>query len=168
MTSSALDHPFHRLAETQLLRVLRAARKLPGLRKRGPGKPWRVAVTLVSAPTMERLNARYRKRNYATDILSFPAPEVFRVHQGQLGELIVCLPVLRAQARETGHDAEVELLILLTHGVLHLLGLDHEEGARQTAAMARWEAKLLRAVIPHEGSRVAGLIGRAGSAKAAS
>jgi rRNA maturation RNase YbeY len=93
---------------------------------------------------MRRLNAEYRRKRYATDVLSFPAPSVFR-DQGWLGELVICRPVLRAQAREHGHSAERELAVLIVHGVLHLLGLDHEKGPRQAAAMARWEGRLLPA-----------------------
>jgi probable rRNA maturation factor len=93
---------------------------------------------------MTRLNEQYRGKAYATDVLSFPSPEVFQ-SMGQLGELVVCLPVLKRQARELGHAPEQELDVLLAHGALHLLGLDHELGPKQSAEMARLEARLLPA-----------------------
>jgi probable rRNA maturation factor len=97
---------------------------------------------------MARLNSRYRGKPRPTDVLSFPAPEPIRSLQGALGELVICLPVLTRQAREQGHRAELELWVLLAHGLLHLLGMDHEKGGKQAAEMARWEKKLLSAVIP--------------------
>ncbi len=91
---------------------------------------------------MRQLNREYRKKNYATDVLSFPSPDVFRI-QGYLGELVVCLPVLKRQAREQGHSQKAELEVLLVHGVLHLLGMDHEKSQKEARRMARWEKKLL-------------------------
>ena len=67
------------------------------------------------------------------------------MREGQLGEVVICLPVLKRQARERGHSEVAELEILLVHGALHLLGFDHELGPKQAAAMARWEGKLLPA-----------------------
>lgn len=91
---------------------------------------------------MKRLNAGYRKKSYATDVLSFAAPEPFR-SQGWLGELVVCAPVLERQARELKHSSELELDVLLAHGLLHLLGLDHERGPAEARRMAKLEARLL-------------------------
>jgi probable rRNA maturation factor len=92
---------------------------------------------------MSRLNRSYRGKTYATDVLSFPAPPVFR-RQGHLGELIICLPVLKSQARELGHSAETELDVLLVHGLLHLLGMDHEKGGKAARVMRLWETRLLK------------------------
>lgn len=114
---------------------------------------------------MAELNHQYRGANYATDVLSFPAPEVFR-HEGNLGDIVVCLPVLKRQAEERGHAPETELWVLLVHGVLHLLGLDHERGQKQAREMQEWEEKLLGKFVDlKEGSSlnaglIAGLIGR--------
>jgi probable rRNA maturation factor len=71
---------------------------------------------------MKRLNKLYRGKNYATDILSFEAPE-----EGTLGELVLCLPTIRSQARRTGLGEKGELGYMLVHGVLHMLGYDHEK-----------------------------------------
>jgi rRNA maturation RNase YbeY len=133
-----------RLATSKLGKILVAARARPALKRLAPGPEWVVSVQLVGTPAMIRLNGRYRGKPYATDVLSFNVPPVF-MREGQLGELVICLPVLKRQAKERGHSEEAELEILLVHGVLHLLGLDHELGSKQAAAMARWEGKLLPA-----------------------
>jgi rRNA maturation RNase YbeY len=91
---------------------------------------------------MRRLNLKYRRKSYATDVLSFPAPKPF-TSQGWLGELIVCAPVLERQAQELEHSPDRELDVLLTHGLLHLLGFDHERGAADARRMARFERRLL-------------------------
>jgi probable rRNA maturation factor len=138
------------LAEKKLRSILRKARSLPGLGKLGEfghAPKWNAEVRVIGAPAMARLNARVRGKPYATDVLSFPVPEIFQ-RQGELGELVVCLPVLLKQARELGHRPEVELQVLLVHGVLHLLGLDHEKGPKAAREMARWEAELLPARSP--------------------
>lgn len=95
---------------------------------------------------MQVLNKNYRGKNYPTDVLSFPVPEPF-ARMGILGELVICLPVLKAQAVEQKHSASLELDILLVHGVLHLLGFDHELGPKQAREMASWEAKLLASLL---------------------
>ena len=126
--------------------ILRVAHAFPALRRRAgveaQDREWSVELALVSAPAMRKLNAFYRKKDYATDVLSFPSPAPFRV-QGMLGELVICLPVLKKQARAEGHAMQRELEILIVHGVLHLLGFDHELGAKHAVAQARWEEKIL-------------------------
>jgi probable rRNA maturation factor len=108
-------------------------------------------VELAGAVSMRRLNRRFRGKDRVTDVLSFPAPQVFRA-RGVLGELVICPPVLRRQAARLGHAPARELEVLLAHGLLHLLGFDHERGARQASVMRAWEARLL--------GRSGGLIGR--------
>ncbi|MCM2323999.1 MAG: rRNA maturation RNase YbeY [Oligoflexia bacterium] len=130
-------------AEKTVFKLLKAARARPALRKLGPASAdWRAGVHLVSGAEMTRLNLMYRRKRYATDVLSFAAPEPFR-GEGFLGDLVVCLPVLKRQAREMGHSPAEELRVLLAHGVLHLLGLDHETGDSEAARMRRWESRLL-------------------------
>lgn len=114
---------------------------------------------MVSPARMRRLNARFRGKDSVTDVLSFPAPEVFRAG-GWLGELVICTGVMRRQAAELGHAPERELHVLVVHGLLHLLGFDHEKGARQAAEMARWESRLLRAAGRAAGADARGLIRR--------
>jgi len=150
-----------------LERTLLLAQAIPSLSRRRPvaktgvvrqaGK-WSAAVYVTSsAPAMARLNRRYRRKNSPTDVLSFEAPEPFQRH-GHLGELVICLPVLKRQARELGHSPERELEVLIVHGVLHLLGMEHE--SVDARPMARWESRLLAGLSP---GRSLGLIKRARS-----
>lgn len=153
---SSLD--WNKKASREMRKILKLGHETPSLRKRGPRQAWQATVSLVGAAAMTRLNRRYRGKNRPTDVLSFHPPEIFR-EQGQLGELVICLPVLKRQAKELGHRPEIELRILLIHGLLHLLGWDHEKGARQAALMAREEEKLLQKM---KVGSVRGLIRRAG------
>ncbi len=95
-----------------------------------------VAVALVSDARVRQLNARYRGKNSATDVLSFAAEE-----PGFLGEVVIASGVARRQARQAGHPVQVELRVLALHGLLHLLGYDHE---RDGGRMARVERRLRR------------------------
>jgi probable rRNA maturation factor len=95
-----------------------------------------VTIALVSDQAMRRLNATYRKADYATDVLSFPS-EI----PGDLGDMAIARGVAARQARAQGHSAETELRILALHGLLHLLGYDHE---RDGGEMQRAEDRLRR------------------------
>lgn len=89
-----------------------------------------ITVVFVSAGESEKLNFAFRKKRKPTDILSF-AP----VEKGSLGELVICPQVLRQQARENGIVFSEQLLYILIHGILHLLGYDHETSAREARIM---------------------------------
>jgi probable rRNA maturation factor len=88
---------------------------------------------------LRRLNREFRHKDYATDVLSFPA-----VGAGSyIGDLAISMDRAREQAREFRHSTYVELRILMLHGVLHLLGYDHETDAgRMARAEKRWREKL--------------------------
>jgi probable rRNA maturation factor len=114
---------------------------------------------------MKALNGLYRGKHYATDVLSFDAPPVFR-KMGVLGELILCWPTLRSQAREQKHSEAAELRVLLVHGLLHLLGFDHEKGPRAARQMQLQEAALLKRLrVSSKGEAKRGLIARSRSGK---
>lgn len=81
-----------------------------------------IVVVFVSSPEMKRMNNQYRGKDYATDILSFESAE-----EETVGELVLCLPTIRAQAKRTGLSERGELGYMLVHGVLHLLGYDHAD-----------------------------------------
>ena len=105
-----------------------------------------MTVALVTDARMRTLNRQFRGKDYATDVLSFPVadrrrksspqPPALRPH---LGDIVIAIGVARRQARNAGHDATEELRILALHGLLHLLGYDHE---RDNGQMARVERKL--------------------------
>ncbi len=95
-----------------------------------------VVVALVSDARVRQLNVRYRAKDAPTDVLSFGVDE-----SGFLGEVVIASGVARRQARRAGHSVQVELRILGLHGLLHLLGYDHE---RDDGRMARIERRLRR------------------------
>jgi probable rRNA maturation factor len=87
---------------------------------------------------LRKLNREFRGKDYATDVLSFPAAEGPR-----LGDLAISAARARAQAHQFGHTTEQEVRILMLHGVLHLLGMDHESDSGEMARTEkRWRARL--------------------------
>lgn len=132
-------------AEKEVKKILLSARKEKALARLLPFKNASVEVFLVSEKKMSALNGQYRKKKKPTDVLSFPVPEVFQEF-GMLGSLVICVPVLKKQAQEMGHSVQKELTILLVHGVLHLLGYDHENGASEARVMKKLESRLLSGV----------------------
>ncbi len=95
-----------------------------------------VSVLFCGDRRMRALNRRYRRRDRATDVLAFPASD------GEfLGDIVVCVPYARRQARCRGEPVSREVERLLLHGFLHLSGYDHETDDGQMDAL---EAKLRR------------------------
>jgi len=107
-----------------------------------------VGVALVSDACIRTLNRGYRRVNRATDVLSFPNNERSRSAERFLGDIVIARGVARRQAREAGHPAVTELRVLALHGLLHLLGYDHE---RDKGRMRRLEARLLQSGGIREG-----------------
>jgi probable rRNA maturation factor len=93
-----------------------------------------ITVAVVSDGRVRELNRRYRRKNAATDVLSFPADE-----PGDLGDVLIALGVAKRQAARAGHSLKTELQVLALHGLLHLLGYDHE---RDDGEMRRLERRL--------------------------
>ena len=107
-----------------------------------------VAIALVTDARMRALNRDYRRKDYATDVLSFEGRD------GHLGDLVIAKGVAARQAREAGHGLQAELRVLALHGLLHLLGYDHDD-PQDGGRMARLESRLRR-----KGGLPAGLIER--------
>ncbi len=98
------------------------------------GRPFTICV--VSDAAMRRFNRRFRGLNRATDVLSFEDGV-----DGRAGDLLVSAETARRQARRLGHSLDEELEILALHGLLHLLGYDHQrraEAQRMARAEQRW------------------------------
>jgi probable rRNA maturation factor len=104
-----------------------------------------LSVLLVGPARSRRLNARYRRRDRATNVLSFPAPPGAAGGAGLLGDLVICPAVLRAEARAQHKSARAHWAHLVVHGVLHLVGYDHER-EQQARRMERREIRVLRAL----------------------
>lgn len=91
---------------------------------------------------LQRLNREFLGNDYPTDVLSFPAAESERTPAG-LGEVAISYQRARGQARAFGHSVSNEIRILMLHGVLHLMGMDHERDHGDMArAEAAWRHKL--------------------------
>ncbi len=83
-----------------------------------------LSVRLVDAAESAQLNGEWRNKPYATNVLSFPA-EVSLPGLAVLGDLVICMPVVEAEAATQGKTAVTHLEHMIVHGVLHLLGHDH-------------------------------------------
>jgi probable rRNA maturation factor len=101
-----------------------------------------VCVALVSDARMKALNRQFRGKDRVTDVLSFPADRPAAVSAGArgfLGDIVIAAGVAKKQAALAGHSQRIEMRILALHGLLHLLGYDHEADG---GTMARVEARL--------------------------
>lgn len=90
-----------------------------------------VSLSIVDKDTIHKLNKDYRNVDRETDVLSFPMDEEAFDNEGNpifiLGDIVICLDVARNQAVEFGHSLEREMMYLICHSTLHLLGYDHIE-----------------------------------------
>lgn len=112
-----------------------------------------ISVLLVDNETIRSLNRDYRNKDAATDVLSFPMEEAMDGEpepaviggptERLLGDLVISVEMAVAQAAEYGHSLERELAFLSVHGLLHLLGYDHESGVEAEAAMQAEEKRIL-------------------------
>jgi len=101
-----------------------------------------MTIAIVSDSRVQELNRRYRRKDMPTDVLSFPASDESPSDEGgYLGDVVIAAGVARRQAKQAGHSLQHELRVLALHGLLHLLGYDHE---RDAGRMARVEARLRR------------------------
>jgi probable rRNA maturation factor len=106
-----------------------------------------VSIRVVGRARSRSLNRRYRRKERATNVLSFagPGPLPDRNGRGQewlLGELVICAPVVAAEARRQDKRMDAHWAHMTIHGVLHLLGFDHEV-ASQAAKMEALEIQIL-------------------------
>ena len=102
-----------------------------------------ISVLLVDERRSRALNARYRGRDKSTNVLSFPAPPVAARSGGVLGDLVICPAVLSAEARAQEKDVRAHWAHMVVHGLLHLLGYDHERRS-DAQRMQRREVRVLR------------------------
>lgn len=97
-----------------------------------------VSVVCVDEAAMAQLHEEWMDLPGATDVMSFPMDELrpgtpdAPSPEGLLGDIVICPQVAAVQAARGGHSAQDEVLLLLTHGLLHLLGFDHEEDEEKT------------------------------------
>lgn len=151
-TQNEIDEKlFHRVAEETL--------KVAGVKNKTE-----ISLAIVGNGRMRKLNKMYRGKNRVTDVLSFGDKSTIpylakafpRLKKGKeikfieppdgikrLGEIILCYPQAKKQAKRLGHSLEKELTILLVHGILHLLGYEHEKDNEQAEKMKTMEEKIL-------------------------
>jgi probable rRNA maturation factor len=115
------------------------AAALHGARRR---KPAEVAIRIVDTDEGRALNRDYRGKDYATNVLSFPAELPPGVNLPLIGDLAICAPVVAREADEQGKKPRDHWAHLTVHGTLHLLGYDHIEDA-EAEAMEALETRIL-------------------------
>ena len=147
MSVDVLNETDHRLDELELVAlskyVMEQMRVHPGAD---------LCLRLVDEAAMEVLHVQWMDLPGPTDVMSFPMDELRPGREGEepeegvLGDIVLCPTVAARQAAEAGHATEEELLLLTTHGILHLLGYDHAEPderremfALQARLLAEWQ-----------------------------
>lgn len=101
--------------------------------------PAEITVRVVNADEGRALNAQYRNKDYATNVLTFAYSTEPLVH----ADLVLCAPVLEREAQEQGKDLQAHYAHMLVHGALHALGYDHELGDAEAEEMEAEEIKVL-------------------------
>ena len=118
-----------------------------------------LSITFVDEKAMSELHEEWMDLEGPTDVMSFPMDELREGREGELapegllGDIVICPTVAAQQARIAGHSSEEEMLLLLTHGILHLLGYDHVE-PEEERVMFTLQRKLLLTFLAGRGSRV--------------
>jgi probable rRNA maturation factor len=106
-----------------------------------------LSITLTDNQTIQQINKEWRKKDKPTDVLSFPIDEKppgykYRI----LGDVIISLPFAKKQAQEIGIPYKEEIIRLLTHGILHLLGYDHEVCPAEAKKMFNLQDKIIEKI----------------------
>lgn len=100
-----------------------------------------ISVVLVGEKRMRELNKGYRGKDYSTNVLSFPADEKFQAEE--LGEVVLCPSFIRKDATKYGITFRRALAWMMIHGMLHILGYEHEEDPKKAAIMEDKEERYL-------------------------
>ncbi len=122
------------------IRITRWTRAAAGAK----GRNAELALRIVGAAEGRRLNLLWRGRDYPTNVLSFPAPSGTRGGRASraLGDIVICAPIVAREARQQDKSLDYHWAHLVVHGVLHLLGHDHEQGL-EAERMERRERRVL-------------------------
>jgi rRNA maturation RNase YbeY len=118
-------------------------------------KKIRLSIALVGQARMRKINKRYRGKNRVTDVLSFPSSKIlmekFKIGNIKkiegLGEIIICIREVKKNAKRIKSSFEKELAQVLIHGILHLLGYDHEKSEIKAKEMERKQNYYLLKVL---------------------
>jgi rRNA maturation RNase YbeY len=163
-TQNEIDGKFFQRVAEVVLKIVNKEKPELGLLR---GKT-EISLAIVGNGRMRKLNKMYRGKNRVTDVLSFGDKSVMpylakafpRLKKKQdiefieppdgvnrLGEVVLCYPQAKKQAKRLGHSLEKELAILLVHGILHLLDYDHERNGKEAEKMRELEEKILAEVL---------------------
>ena len=105
-----------------------------------------LCLVLVGNAEIRKLNAKFRKKDYPTDVLSFPAGDKLPPGVPLLGDVVISVEKAKEQAEHGGRTLDEEMVTLLIHGIVHLLGYDHERSPKDARVMDRLEKKIYRAL----------------------
>ncbi|RMA97546.1 rRNA maturation RNase YbeY [Hydrogenothermus marinus] len=106
-----------------------------------------IGITLTDNKTIQELNKQWRNKDKPTDVLSFPIDEKPPAYRYRiLGDIVISLPFAKKQAEEIDFTYKEEVLRLLTHGILHLLGYDHETSEEDAKIMFDLQDKIFEKV----------------------
>ncbi|OQW49365.1 MAG: hypothetical protein A4S09_12085 [Proteobacteria bacterium SG_bin7] len=101
-----------------------------------------LTIVFVSPRRIKHLNKMYRKKNQPTDVLSFQG-----TYPQHFGDLILCPQVIKKQAKEHGLSFNLELAYMILHGILHLLGYEHESNAKKAKTMFKLQDKIFQGIL---------------------
>lgn len=103
-----------------------------------------LSIAIVDVERMTQLHVEWMDEPGPTDVLSFPMDELHEgdAEPGVLGDIVLCPAVVAEQAQTAGHSVQAEFELLLTHGMLHLLGHDHEDEEEHRVMFARQDQLL--------------------------
>ena len=110
-----------------------------------PDKNYELEIYFVDRAAMIRLNKKFFNRQYATDVIAAPIETTSRLPVVLLGEVFICVDTAKSQAREYRHSYTAEIALLVTHGILHLLGYDDLQ-PQNRKRMQLEERKILKAL----------------------
>lgn len=162
-TTNKIDERFLKKTATTVFNVVEKERVFSELSKKSKIE---ISLAIVGEARIRRLNKVYRGKNKVTDVLSFgnksvlnrlmkisapkrigwPKEEFVEAPDGisHLGEVVICYPRAKKQARQAKHSLKKEIAFLLVHGILHLLEYEHEKGGAREQEMKEMEKKILK------------------------
>ena len=101
-----------------------------------------INLKFVSSSEMIKLNRDFRNKNLDTNVLSFPASKEIQEISGELGDIAMSIPYIKTESQNLNRDLEDHMMHLLAHGILHLLGFDHNQN-KEANTMEAQEIKYL-------------------------
>ena len=107
-----------------------------------------LSILLVNDKKIRKLNSKYRKIDEVTDVLSFPQTTQGKPDPVLLGDVVVSVDTAWNQAKKHGISFEEEMVLLIIHGTLHLLGYDHERSLKEAKKMKKMTISLFKIIYP--------------------